>query len=167
MDDEGYTLNLEIGERDQDGFKGLIKGDEDEREEYLRNIYKILDEKGNIVSGNVTIVETRKRVERPSPFKKYPGNKKPSDLVKYVEIEYRFNKKPVSLTFNPPVDEKGTIWASIGFIVYHKLIPVIDFRFLAPNSKLNLDWTDPWYSKFENRALKRHHESSLMSFLYL
>jgi len=167
VDDDGITLKLEIGERDQDAFKGLINGDEDEREEYLRNIYKILDEKGNIIKGNVNIVETRKRVERPSPFKKYPGNKKPSDLVKYVEIEYRFNKKPVSLTFNPPVDEKGTIWANIGFIVYHKLIPVIDFRFLAPNLKLNLDWNDPWYSKFENRTLKRHHESSLMSFLYI
>jgi hypothetical protein len=32
---------------------------------------------------------------------------------------------------------------------------------------VDLDWDDPWYSKFENPALKRHHKAALMSFLYV
>ena len=31
VDDDGITLKLEIGERNQDAFKELINGDEDER----------------------------------------------------------------------------------------------------------------------------------------
>ena len=31
--DDGVTRKLELGERDQDAFKGLINGDEDYREE--------------------------------------------------------------------------------------------------------------------------------------
>jgi hypothetical protein len=65
------------------------------------------------------------------------------------------------------LDESGYTNASIGFVVYHKSIPVIDFRFLAPGAELELDWNDPWYSKFDNPNLKRHHSSSLMSFLYI
>ena len=56
---------------------------------------------------------------------------------------------------------------SIGFIAYHKAVPVIDFRYLGQAVKLNLDWQDPWYSRFDNPNLKRHHKSALMSFLYI
>jgi hypothetical protein len=56
---------------------------------------------------------------------------------------------------------------TIGFVAYHKSVPVIDFRYLGAPAKLNLDWGDPWYSKFENPNLKRHHKSALMSFLYV
>jgi hypothetical protein len=44
---------------------------------------------------------------------------------------------------------------------------VIDFRYLGAPAKLNLDWVDPWYSRFDNPNLKRHHKSALMSFLYI
>jgi hypothetical protein len=30
-----------------------------------------------------------------------------------------------------------------------------------------LDWHDPWYSKFENKALKRWQQSGMMTFLYI
>jgi hypothetical protein len=57
--------------------------------------------------------------------------------------------------------------ATIGFIAYHKAVPIIDFRYLGAASHLTLDWEDPWYSKFDNVNLKRHHASALMTFLYV
>ena len=38
---------------------------------------------------------------------------------------------------------------------------------MATAATLNLDWADPWYSRFDNPNLKRHHKSALMSFLYV
>jgi len=45
-------------------------------------------------------------------------------------------------------------------------VPVIDFRYLGAPSTLTLD-QDPWYSKFDNPILSRHHKDALMSFLYV
>ena len=39
--------------------------------------------------------------------------------------------------------------------------------YLGVPATLTLDWDDPWYSKFDNRNLKRHHKSALMSYLYV
>jgi hypothetical protein len=56
---------------------------------------------------------------------------------------------------------------TVGFIAYHKAVPIIDFRYLSGPAKVTLDWDDPWYTKFDNPNLKRHHKSALMSFLYV
>ena len=42
-----------------------------------------------------------------------------------------------------------------------------DFRYLSTEETLDLDWTDPWYSKFRNRNLRRQFESPLNVFLYV
>ena len=65
-----------------------------------------------------------------------------------------------------PLDAEGRPRATIGFIVYHKSVPVIDFRYLGAPSTLTLD-PDPWYSAFDNPNLKRHHKDALMSYLYV
>jgi hypothetical protein len=68
----------------------------------------------------------------------------------------------------PPLDPDSDLAAAtIGFIAYHKAVPIIDFRYLGAASHLTLDWEDPWYSKFDNVNLKRHHASALMTFLYV
>jgi hypothetical protein len=67
----------------------------------------------------------------------------------------------------PPLDAQGRATVTIGFIAYHKAVPVIDFRYLGAPAILTLNWDDPWYSKFGNPNLKRHHKSALMSFLYV
>jgi hypothetical protein len=87
--------------------------------------------------------------------------------VLYVELEYPFNGRPDELTMTPPLDDKGRARVNIGFIAYHKAVPVIDFRYLGSAAHLKLDWNDPWYTRFDNPNLKRHHKSALMSFLYV
>jgi hypothetical protein len=87
--------------------------------------------------------------------------------VLYAEIIYPYASKPRELTIVPPLDEEGRAQVSIGFIAYHKAVPIIDFRYLGAAAHLRLDWEDPWYTKFDNPNLKRHHKSALMSFLYV
>jgi len=87
--------------------------------------------------------------------------------VLYVEIAYPFTERPKQLTIIPPLDAQGRATVAVGFIAYHKSVPIIDFRYLGAPAILTLDWDDPWYSKFQNPNLKRHHKSALMTFLYV
>jgi len=91
-----------------------------------------------------------------------------NEYVIFVEVEYKLNHKPRRLTFIPPIQEGYDVsLANIGFVTYHKKIPVNDIRYLGSAESLNLNWEDPWYSYYDNRNLRRHHKSSLMSFLYI
>ena len=136
---------------------------------------QFVTETGEKLQAQLELVEPRERTDRQSPFAGMinPSTRQrvpeaPSDKrVLYAELIYPFNKKPQTLTMIPPLDEKGRALVTIGFIAYHKSVPIIDFRYLGNPAKLILNWEDPWYSKFDNPNLKRHHKSALMSFLYV
>ena len=131
--------------------------------------------KGVKLPAKLELVEPRMRVNRQSPFagminpltrqrvKGEPEDKR----VLYAEIIYTFDEKPQQLTIIPPVDEQGVASTAIGFIAYHKTVPIIDFRYLSQQATLNLNWEDPWYTKFNNKNLTRHHRYPLMLFLYV
>ena len=103
-----------------------------------------------------------------NPFTRQRTPEAPADKrVLYAELVYPFAETaPKTLTMIPPLDAEGRPRVTIGFIVYHKSVPVIDFRYLGAPSTLTLD-PDPWYSRFDNPNLKRHHKDALMSFLYV
>jgi hypothetical protein len=136
---------------------------------------QFVTETGEKLQGQLKLVEPRLRVDRNSP---YAGMRSPTTgqrvptaptdkRVLYVEISYPFTERPKQLTIVPPHDEQDRALVSIGFIAYHKAIPIIDFRYLGAAATVTLDWDDPWYTAFENQSLKRHHKSALMSFLYV
>jgi len=137
--------------------------------------FQLVTDTGERLPVQLRLVEPRLRKDRKSPFagminpitrQRVP--EAPEDKrVMYAELLYQFAKKPAALTIVPPLDSKGVPEVSIGFIAYHKAVPVIDFRYLGAPAQLTLDWDDPWYSKFDNRNLKRHHQSALMSYLYV
>jgi hypothetical protein len=137
--------------------------------------FRILDADGRALPAELRRVEPRSRVDRKSPFagminpmtrRRVPSA--PADKrVLYAELDYPFEGKPSALTLVPPTDEKGLAAVTIGFIAYHKTVPIIDFRYLSAPARVNLNWDDPWYTKFDNRNLKRHHKDALMSFLYV
>ncbi len=130
---------------------------------------------GERLTGQFKLIEPRLRKDRKSPFagmiNPYTRQRVPEapqdKRVLYAEIEFPFAGKPDEIVIVPPLDGEGRALVSIGFIAYHKSVPVIDFRYLGARVVLNLDWKDPWYSKFDNPNLKRHHKSALMSFLYV
>ena len=130
---------------------------------------------GETLQAELRLAEPRLRKDRVSPFagminpftrSRVPDA--PADKrVLYVELIYPFTGgTPKTLTISPPLDAEGRPRATIGFIVYHKSVPVIDFRYLGAPSTLTLD-PDPWYSAFDNPNLKRHHKDALMSYLYV
>jgi hypothetical protein len=46
-------------------------------------------------------------------------------------------------------------------------MPIIDFRYLNRQVTLNLDWEDPWYSKFDHKGLSRHFKFPVSLYLYV
>jgi hypothetical protein len=137
--------------------------------------FQIITDEGTKLQANLRLAEPRRRKERISAFAGMinPTTRQrvpepPEDKrVFYAELEYPFSGRPESLTIIPPQNADGIAAVTIGFIAYHKAVPIIDFRYLSGPAKLTLDWDDPWYTKFDNPNLKRHHKSALMSFLYV
>jgi len=130
---------------------------------------------GRVLQAQLRLAEPRMRKDRFSPYagmiNPYTRGKVPEapadKRVLYVELVYPFNgTTPKSLTISPPLGSDGLALVSMGFITYHKSVPVIDFRYLGAPSTLILD-RDPWYSKFDNPVLSRHHKDALMSFVYV
>jgi hypothetical protein len=184
--DDHVRVNLEVYVGDLEQFEELLPDtflqdtvDRPSLEQRIKLFaaerLQFITDKGTKLSARLELAEPRKRVNRDSPlagminpFTRQRIGKAPADKrVLYAEIIYPFNEKPQQLTIVPPADAQGNAVASIGFIAYHKAVPVIDFRYLGRAVNLNLDWQDPWYSRFDSPILKRHHKSALMSFLYI
>ena len=142
---------------------------------FSREMLSIRGADGIPLRAILRLVEPRMRVDRKSPFAgminpqtRRRAPQAPADKrVLFVELDYPFHGKPDQLTIVPPLDENQNTIAAIGFIAYHKTVPIIDFRYLSQAARLQLNWDDPWYSQFDNRNLTRHHRNPLMSFLYV
>jgi len=185
--DDHVKLVLEVYIGDLDRFEDLVPDEwlkdvaaerpdaEARLKRFAEQHFQFVTESGEQLPALMQLVEPRERKDRQSPFagminpmtrQRVP--EAPQDKrVLYAEIIYPYASKPKELTIIPPLDEDGRARVSIGFIAYHKAVPIIDFRYLGAAAHLLLDWEDPWYSKFDNPNLKRHHKSALMSFLYV
>ncbi len=187
IEDNQVRVDLEVYIGDLEAFRDLIPDDwlqgtavarpapEERLRRFASQTMQFTTETGETLPAELRLVEPRLRKERFSPFAgminpqtRQPVPKPPEDKrVLYAEIVYPFTERPKTLTVIPPVDENGISVVNIGFIAYHKSVPIIDFRYLSKSATVNLDWEDPWYSRFDNPNLKRHHKSALMSFLYV
>ncbi len=185
--DDHVKVKLEVYVGDLSSFEELIPDDwiegkeikraslEERIEHFASNTLKFISDDGKNLPAQLLLVEPRMRVDRRSPFagmiNPYTRQRVPEapadKRVLYAEIIYPFEGKPGHITMVPPLDDEGRAKVTLGFIAYHKAVPVIDFRYFGAPAKLKLDWSDPWYSKFDNPNLKRHHKSALMSFLYV
>jgi hypothetical protein len=144
-------------------------------QQFSAETLQIITDEGTKLQAELTLAEPRLRKDRASAFagminpmtrQRVPGA--PEDKrVLYAELEYPLSGRPESLTIIPPRDASGIPAVTIGFIAYHKAVPIIDFRYLSQPAIVTLDWEDPWYTRFDNPNLKRHHKSALMSFLYV
>jgi hypothetical protein len=187
VEDDHVNVVLEIYVGDLKEFEELVPDDwqneadvdrapADERiRDFAERTFRIEGPDGQALPARIERVEPRMRIDRASPFagminpytKRRTATAPEDKRVLYAELTYPFDGRPERLTFIPPLDSEGRPVVSIGFIAYHKSVPVIDFRYLGAPSVLELDWEDPWYSKFTNPTLKRHHKDAMMSFLYV
>ena len=179
IEDAQIRVTYEIGLLDWKYFKEIIPDEflneeivkllKAKGENYFYTDVFTLNADGKNLIGKIVKQEIIPRKYRASL---YTGvveeNSNLSKQVLFTEIVYPITKKPQKVVITPPVEDgmRNTM-ANIGFVTYHKNIPVNDLRYLSRASTLNLNWEDPWYSRFDNINLRRHHQSSLMSFLYV
>ncbi|MGI9537110.1 MAG: hypothetical protein ACR2PB_08560 [Desulfocapsaceae bacterium] len=187
VEKDHVKIKLEIYVEDIPLFKELIPdqffskpvanraGPEERMKSFSDQTIQVVTEAGEKLSATLDLVEPRMRVERPSPFagsiNPYTGRQIPGapedKRVLYAELIYPFQGQPKSLSFIPPLDEKGFPKTSIGFICYHRGVPVVDFRQFTDQNILHLVWDDPWYSAFEKKQLKRNLQSGVRTYLYI
>ena len=179
--EEGRILvEVEIGGRDLEGFRNLMPDQVYQRmghepapwserlTEFFRQDLVIRADGGAPLSGRLVAIEPRERVARdeitgdPLPVPEGEG-----EPVVFAVLEYPLSTRPRVLSISPPTGEGGVSQASIGFMTYHHEIPVNDFRYLSTEEVLDLDWSDPWYSAFRNRNLRRQYDAPMNAFLYV
>jgi len=177
---DGIRVELEIGGRDLPGFRHLMPDGVWERMgfepeplakrlgRFFREDMAIRTDGGPPLPGRVQELGLRKRVVRdvingqPVPQPEGEGE----DVV-FAVLEYAFRGRPDTLTLSSPGTESGAPAATIGFVAYHVTLPINDFRYLSAEETLDLDWSDPWYSRFRNRNLWRQYNSPMNAFLYI
>jgi hypothetical protein len=188
INDDHIKVELEIYVNDLATFERLIPDDffegteikrpplEKRLQQFSEEDLQIIADSGQKLRADLNLIEPRFRIERPSPVRwkinPYTGRPIPGPpedkRVLYAELIYPFTKKPQTLTIIPPIDEKIKISkVPIGFMTYHMGAPLHDFKYLSEPSTVNLDWEDPWYSRFEKKALQRWQIGGVMSFLYI
>ncbi len=187
VNEDHIRLILEIFVNDMDKFMDLLPDDffkqagvdppplQERLKRFSEETFQFLIDEKIHLQAKLKLVEPRMRKDRPNPFagmispytmRPIPGPPKDKRVL-YAELIYPFTGHPEKLTIIPPMGKGGIPEASIGFVAYHKSAPVIDYRYLTQPSKLQLDWEDPWYSRFENKALKRWQQSGVRTFLYI
>lgn len=178
INDSHILAKLEIGEQDypwfsdvipqryfEDGFSNMEKSNR--WSHFMKQQFVLKAGNRNLI-GEIKLIEERVRVPRASLYTGLADSTLLNKKIIYVEIEYQIPSRTGEISITPPIQEGyQASLANIGFIVYHKTIPVNDLRFLGVTETLHLDWEDPWYSIFENKNISRHHSSSFMSFLYI
>ena len=175
--DDRVEVALEIYVGDLNTFEALVPDDwlkdmqverppiEERLARFSERGLRITTDNGITLEAELRLAEPRLRKDRYSPFagmvnpftsRRVPDA--PEDKrVLYAELVYPFGEtQPGALTITPPLDEGGLPRVSIGFILYHKSVPGLDLRYLSGPSTLTLE-PEPWYSRFENPNLKRHH----------
>ncbi|MEZ5987814.1 MAG: hypothetical protein R3F30_01545 [Planctomycetota bacterium] len=83
-------------------------------------------------------------------------------------LEWTCPGQPASLAIRPPMDElRGSALTTVGFRLFHGPQPVNDYRFLVREEHVDLDWEDPFYTRFRNKNLFRLNREPVQVFLYV
>jgi hypothetical protein len=174
-------VEIEIGLADLAGFRNVMPDDLYERmghgpeplNDRLRRFFSedfvIRADGGEPIVGSLVQIVPRPRVRRDEiTGEPLPPDSDIDEIVVFVELAYTLPDRPAVLSLKPPMQEDAVyVGATVGFVVYHMGIPVNDFRYLGAEEQLELDWEDPWYSRFGNRNLWRKYLAPLHAFLYV
>ena len=175
VEEEGVRVELEIGVDDLDVFRNLMP---DELYEKLGHEPKPFAERGKLffaedlvllgdglkLGGGIVELGARDRIRRDGVTgEPLPPEEGEAETVVYGRLMFPFDERPGTLTIGGAIGAR----AGVGFVVYHEGIAVNDFRYLAHEQTLDLDWEDPWYSAFRSRALRRAYFASMSGFLYV
>jgi len=183
VEGNGVRLELEVGAADLPAFRNLLTDEVWERagwqtnesfserfEHFYTRELVVADKAGRPLSARISAVAGGNRVARDEVTGESLANT--DEPVLRFTINYKYNGLgdlndrvlPETLVFLSAFPLPGP---NIGFVVYHEGVAVNDFRFLSRRQVLDLDWQDPWYSRFESRALVRNYSSAMSGFIYV
>ena len=180
VEEERIRVKLEVGVADLPAFRNVLPDDLYEKltneKRPLAERFSAFVEQDWVITADDQRLEAR--LESIAPAKRLvrddvtgePLMSQPDDaaIVLQVELSYALKSRPASLSLGPPLASTGRFAsANIGFVVYHLGVAVNDFRYLSRAETLHLDWTDPWYSRFNNKNLWRRYSEPAAAFLYV
>jgi hypothetical protein len=178
VEEEQVRVEFEVGAADIPAFLNILpdelyqrftQGTQPlaERQEQFFQTEWVIQADGQTLRGTPERILVDKRIVRDEitgePLAVQPTD---ADLVVHLTLGYKLDGHPQSLTIRPPRSD-GNALANIGFVCYHDGVPVNDFRYLSAEVTLELDWEDPWYSRFRHRNLRRQYDAPLAVFLYV
>ncbi len=176
VEEDHVRLELEIGQADIASFRNLLPdqiyqqlgyGSEPfkDRLSLFMNQDMAIFQAGEPLPGFVRDMGPATRPRRDEiTGEELPTPDEEAVLVIGATLIFPFEGKPEALTLMAP---SRTGLANIGFVLYHLGIAVNDFRFLSSGYEVQLDWDDPWYSTFPQRALQRQYYSPMTGFIYV
>jgi hypothetical protein len=180
IEESEIVVEMEIGVSDLLAFHNLLPDEMrvrmgldaaplgDRLARFFQEDFVIRADSGPPLPGQVIDIEPRRRVPRDElTGEPLPAAEGEGEPVVFVALSYAFRGRPDTLTFHPPTAGGEFPTATIGFITYHLGLPAMDFRYLGAESTIDLDWSDPWFSKFRNRNLWRQYDSPVNVFLYV
>ena len=180
ISDGEVRVEIEVGAADLIAFRDVLPDEFYEKlggeprplSDRLRTFTErqwVIQADGKPLSGRVVGVTPRERVVRDEiTGEPLPVASEDREKVIFLELAYAFEGQPETLTIQPPLDPSaGLVAASIGFVLYHQGVAVNDFRYFSQQETLQLDWSDPWYSRFERKNLRRRYYAPAAAFIYV
>ncbi len=178
--DDSVVVELEIGLEDVSAFVNLLPDDlhaelgfdpepwSERLIRFVREDFVIREGGDQPLFGYLRTLEVRQRIRRDEiTGEPLPTDPDSAETVISARLTYPTSGRPPVLYFSAPGTEAGAPEASVGFMAYHRGVPVNDFRYLGAHERINLDWDDPWYSGFENRNLRRQFYAPISAYLYV
>lgn len=168
VDSDAIVVELEIGSQELSRFPSLVEAATSAKSLPApipsgAELSFVAD--GKRLRGTIESVERRKNLERDEVSGEPLPTPGPEEVL-FVSLRYPLRDEPKTLVLSPS-SKDGYAIADIGFVVYHRGVAVNDFRYLSSSERLELDWEDPFYSRFERRALRRKFDSPMNVFLYV
>ena len=178
IEEDRVEVDLEIGQGDFEAFRNLLPDDlyaelghppapwPERIGQFFERDFGVAAGDGPRLTGRLLLIEPRLRVRRDvvsgEPLPAPEGEDE--ETILFVRLEFPLPVRPDSLTL---FGTRGSQAASVGFVAYHGGIAVNDFRYLGPSQTLDLDWDDPWYTRFRARALVRRYFAPMSGFIYV
>ncbi len=171
-------VEIEVGAGDIESFANVLPDELYEKiigraqplEERLRVFFDsdwVMRADGDSLVGRLDRIVLAKRVVRDEVTGAALAAQ-PDDAERVIRLTllYQLGSHPQTLSIRPP-RIGGNVTASMGFVCYHDGLPVNDFRYLSGEVTLDLDWGDPWYSRFRHPNLRRQFDAPLSAYLYV
>jgi hypothetical protein len=179
VEEDAIRVEIEVGSDDIDAFWNLLPDELFQKvtgesrplkgrlNVILRDDWKILTDDQQLV-GTTESIELAKRIIRDEiTGEPLPNQPEDAEIVLRAQFRYALETKPESISIYPPTSQNNFAQANIGFVAYHNGVAVNDFRYLSREETLRLDWSDPWYSAFERKTLRRRYFAPAAAFLYV